>query len=103
MPRGAEFHARPARVVFQKPAPARGRNAPKPPDRIERLDIDAKPSERLILDAPVLSSMVAEREKRRPVALAAIPPRVLEAFLSIEDRRYYYHPGVDPIRLTVAV
>ncbi len=103
MPRGAEFHGRPARVVFQKPAPARGRGTPKPPDRIERLDIDAKPSERLTLDAPVLSSMVAEREKRRPVALSVIPPRVVEAFLSIEDRRYYYHPGVDPIRLTGAV
>ena len=105
MPRGTEFQGRTARVLFQKPAPIRDRRAPppKPPDRIERLEVNTKASERLILDAPLLSSMVAEREKRRPVALSAIAPRVVEAFLSIEDRRYYYHPGVDPIRLTGAV
>ncbi len=44
-----------------------------------------------------------EREKRRPVALTAIPPRVVQAVLAIEDRRYYYHPGVDPIRLVGAI
>ena len=35
--------------------------------------------------------------------MAAIPQRVVQAVLAIEDRRYYYHPGVDPIRLTGAI
>ena len=105
MPRGIEFQGRTARVLFQKPPAVRNRRtpAPKPPERIERLEINAKASDHLTLDAPLLSSMMAEREKRRAVALEAIPPRVVEAFLSIEDRRYYYHPGVDPIRLVGAV
>src|SRR5262249_48275452 len=38
-----------------------------------------------------------EREKRRPVALSAIPQRMVQAVLAIEDRRFYEHPGIDPI------
>ena len=29
--------------------------------------------------------------------------RQIQAVLAIEDRRYYYHPGIDPIRLTGAI
>src|SRR5204862_5854166 len=32
-----------------------------------------------------------------PVALSALPPLMVDAVLSIEDRRFYEHPGVDPI------
>jgi penicillin-binding protein 1B len=107
MPRSPEFSGKLARVVFQKPpAAGRGRTAKPPqkvPDRVERLELSGQARDRLMLDAPLLSSMVAQREKRRPVALTAIPPRVVEAVLAIEDRRYYYHPGVDPIRLVGAV
>ena len=42
------------------------------------------------------------REKRRDVPLAAIPPRMVQAVLAIEDRRFYDHPGVDPIGTTRA-
>ena len=57
-----------------------------------------------MLDAPVLTSLVSgEREKRRPVALSAIPPRMVQAVLAIEDRRFYDHPGVDPIGIVGAV
>ena len=103
VPRDQQARTREARIVFQRPAPARGRTAPRPPDRILRIEVNATATDRLTLDAPLLSSGVGEREKRRPVALAVIPPRVVQAFLSIEDRRYYYHPGVDPIRLVGAV
>src|SRR4029079_18608023 len=57
----------------------------------------------LVADPPCLTGVVAERAKRRPVALAAIPATVVQAVLAIEDRRYYYHPGIDPIRLTGAL
>jgi penicillin-binding protein 1B len=107
-PRGAEFNGQTARVVFQRPATIRGARGSaarpiKAPEHIDRVEIAAKPADRLVLDAPVLSSMVADREKQRPTPLSAIQPRVVQAVLSIEDRRYYYHPGVDPIRLTGAV
>src|SRR4029079_2112465 len=39
----------------------------------------------------------------RQVPLSAIPSRMKEAVLAIEDRRYYSHPGVDPIRIIVAL
>src|SRR5205814_3919857 len=76
---------------------------PRPADRVLQLEIANHPSERLTLDAPVLASLGGgEREKRRPVALAAIPERVKQAVLAIEDRRFYDHPGVDPIGIVGA-
>lgn len=32
----------------------------------------------------------------RPVEIATLPPHVVQAFLAIEDRRFYTHWGVDP-------
>ncbi|HUR32265.1 MAG TPA: PBP1A family penicillin-binding protein [Vicinamibacterales bacterium] len=109
MPRAETFKGRVVKVAFQKPAPAvqrasRGKPpAPRPADHVESLELGANPSERLTLDTPLLSSIQSEREKRRPVALASLPPHVINAVLAIEDRRFYYHPGIDPIRLTGAV
>lgn len=106
VPRSAQFNGAVAQVRFPKPpAQPKGskRPPPKAPDRVERLEFGGKARDRLVLDAPVLSSIVAERAKRRPVALSAIPPHMVQAVLAIEDRRYYYHPGIDPIRMTGAV
>jgi len=41
----------------------------------------------------------ARMENRTPISLEEIPPYVVEAVLSVEDARFEYHPGVDPIRL----
>jgi len=102
MPRVQELRGQVVRVVFQPTPPAKPaaprRTPPRAPDRVLRLEVGTRAAERLILDAPVLTALaVGEREKRRPVALAAIPERVREAVLAIEDRRFYEHPGVDPI------
>jgi penicillin-binding protein 1B len=104
-PRAEELKGQTTRVRFPKPrTPPKGsKRPPRPPDRVERLEIGQKPSGRVTLETPLLSSILTERAKRRPVALAAIPPQVVHAVLAIEDRRYYYHPGIDPIRLTGAV
>ena len=108
VPRPPEFKGQVVQVGFQRfadPAVPAKRGAPvRLSDHVTRLQLGPKQSERLTLDAPVLASIVAgEREKRRPVALSAIQPRVVEAVLSIEDRRYYEHPGVDPIGVLGAV
>ena len=34
-------------------------------------------------------------ERRTPVALASLPPHVPQAFIAIEDRRFYSHGGLD--------
>ncbi|UOM33539.1 transglycosylase domain-containing protein [Acuticoccus sp. I52.16.1] len=39
----------------------------------------------------------------RAVKLADLPPYVPQAVIAIEDRRYYSHPGVDPIGLARAM
>jgi len=111
MPRVAELNGQAVRVVFQRPpvpdpkTASRTKKAPppRPADRVQRLEIGTKPSERMTLDAPVLTALGGEREKRRPVALAAIPARMQQAVLAIEDRRFYEHPGFDPIGMVGAV
>jgi penicillin-binding protein 1B len=91
------------RAMFERPASAPRAGAqrpppPKPSDRVERLFIGNTQTDRVTLDEPVLTAIVGgEREKRRQMALSAIPPRVVQAVLSIEDRRFYEHPGIDPI------
>lgn len=108
-PRGTEFKNQVVRVIFERPAaPVRAaarRPAPRrAADRVQVLELGMKPSERLVLDTPVLTSLISgEREKRRPVALAAIPPRMTQAVLAIEDRRFYEHPGIDPIGMVGAL
>ncbi len=93
IPRLPEFKGQTVQVGFQRKS-----------DRVTRLILGKRDVDRLTLDAPVLASIVAgEREKRRPVALSVIQPRLVEAVLSIEDRRFYEHPGVDPIGVLGAV
>ena len=93
VPRGPELGRQVVQVGFQRRS-----------DHVMRLQLGPTAVDRLTLDAPVLASIVAgEREKRRPVALGAIQPRLIEAVLSIEDRRFYEHPGVDPIGVLGAV
>ena len=113
MPRAPELKGQVVRVVFQRPPAPDARNAaktaprrppPRPPDRVLRLELGTKASERLVLDAPVLTALGGgERAKRRPVALSAIPARMTQAVLAIEDRRFYEHPGIDPISIVGAI
>jgi penicillin-binding protein 1B len=109
IPRGIDHKGKVVRVVFQKAATpalkaAARRSPPRPADHVERLELDGRVSERLTLDAAVLTSLIGiEREKRRPVALSVIPVRLTEAVIAIEDHRFYEHPGVDPIGIVGAV
>jgi penicillin-binding protein 1B len=108
VPRAPAFKAQQVHVVFQSPQAvqraARRTTPTKPPDHVEKLLLGTATSERLVLDAPVLSQLAGvEREKRRPVALSVIPKRMVEAVLAIEDRRFYEHPGIDPIGIAGAI
>src|SRR5213593_4508344 len=42
-------------------------------------------------------------EQRHDVPLSEISPDMQHAVVAVEDRRFYHHPGVDPIGLTRAV
>jgi penicillin-binding protein 1B len=39
------------------------------------------------------------REKRRPVRYEDLPKHVVNAVLSAEDKRFFEHPGFDPVRI----
>jgi penicillin-binding protein 1B len=105
--RGGELGGKPVTVSFPEPVVPKKKTAKPPappPQRIVRIQAGTRSLERLTLDAPLLTAMMTgSREKRRRVALETIPARMQEAVLAIEDRRFYYHPGVDPIRIVGAV
>jgi penicillin-binding protein 1B len=76
------------------------------PGSIARIELPGtdKTTDHLTLDPPLITALVtAAREKRRDVPLSAIPQRMVQAVLAIEDRRFYDHPGIDPIGITSAM
>jgi penicillin-binding protein 1B len=106
LPRGGDQSGKPVRVVFAEPTVVKTaqRATPRAPDRILRIEASGRAVDEVTLDPPMLSGLVTgTREKRRRVPLDAIPQRMQQAVLAIEDRRFYMHPGIDPISLVGAV
>lgn len=63
-----------------------------------------KAEARVELEPELITYLFDEsREKRRRISYEELPRHVVEAVLAIEDRRFFSHPGLDPIRLTAAV
>ncbi len=56
------------------------------------------------LEPAILSTLFDKnREKRRLVKFDDIPPILVNAVVSIEDKRFFQHSGFDPIRITKAI
>ena len=56
------------------------------------------------LEPAILSTLFDKnREKRRLVKFDDIPPVLVHAVVSIEDKRFFQHSGFDPIRITKAI
>ena len=99
VPRGGTHPGRHVRVRFDH-----AKTAAAAPVRVSALEIEGTATSRVTLDPPLLTALISSgREKRRRVALSAIPQRMIQAVLAIEDRRFYDHPGVDVIRTAGAV
>ncbi len=109
LPRGGDHQGRRVTITFGKkgaaPALAAGQGPPLPAGAIERIEGEGEaPTDMVRLETPLLTSLITtSREKRRRVSLALIPPHVVRAVLAIEDRRFYDHPGIDPIRIVGAI
>ena len=99
IPRGGERIGDTLRFTFAPPGKT---GAPGP---IATIESAAKKQriDSVELDAPLLTALVEGREKRRDVPLSAIAPRMVQAVVAIEDRRFYDHPGVDVIGTARAV
>jgi len=101
IPRDGDRKGQLVRIAFG----ARGAKGAEPAT-IDHIDLVAtkKTVERLTLDPPLITALITSaREKRRDVPLAAIPQRMIEAVLAIEDRRFYGHAGIDPIAIVGAL
>jgi penicillin-binding protein 1B len=101
IPRDGDHKSQVVRLVF-------GGRLPKSTEttRIDAIELTGtkKQPERITLDAPLITALVADaREKRRDVPLQVIPQPMIQAVLAIEDRRFYDHPGVDPIGIAGAI
>ena len=89
-PPAAPARGRGAAARRGRPAPGRASGPARPvAPASERID-------RLMLEAPLLAAL-APGQKRRFTPLASIPPAMVNAVIAIEDRRFFEHPGVDPI------
>ncbi len=65
---------------------------------------DNSPRTEYALEPQLLSSLFDKnREKRRLVHYDDIPPVLIQAVLSIEDKRFFQHSGFDPARIVKAV
>jgi penicillin-binding protein 1B len=88
------------RVRVNFPAPPRNSNAT--PRGIQSIEVVGTGRiDSVELDRPVLTALMptGERQKRRRTPLANIPKHMQQAVLAIEDRSFYSHPGVNPLRL----
>jgi penicillin-binding protein 1B len=99
-PRSGKFKGQRVRVVF----PATPKNATTATRRgIQAIDVEgAGRADSVELDRPVLTALMTSgaRQKRRRTPIDSIPEHMQQAVLAIEDRSFYSHPGVNPLRLT---
>ena len=72
------------------------------PDTSALYDVDRQPS---ITYLDRNGALIATRGSQQapPADLEALPDYVPAAFIAIEDRRFYYHPGFDPIGMMRAM
>src|SRR5262245_25465599 len=98
-PRTGNNKGRRVHVAF--PAAAK-RPAAAPARGIQSIDVEgAGRADSVELDRPVLTALMTSgaRQKRRRTPIANIPEHMQQAVLAIEDRSFYSHPGVNPLRL----
>jgi len=104
IPRGGNRNGQTVRILFEQPrVRSKAAGAATTPGRVRGLEAGGAATNSVTLDPPLLTAFLSPgREKRRQVPLAAIPPRMVQAVLAIEDRRFYDHPGIDPVRMAGA-
>ena len=72
--------------------------------RITRLSSDEVTLEAFTLEAEILTNDLSSKTgKRNALSYAEIPPVLAHAILAIEDRRFFDHPGLDPLGVTRAL
>lgn len=85
---------------FARPAHAQERPAARPTEPWRIID---PPQASIVLarDGTLLGEIGTE--KRVSVPLASLPPYVAQAFIAVEDKRFYEHDGVDLVGVAAAI
>ena len=84
------FEGPPARVIFGDK------------QRISRIEVAGREARSVSLGYPLLANLSAGREKRRMVTFDEIPPVLVHAVVSAEDKRFFHHSGLDVPRIAKA-
>jgi penicillin-binding protein 1B len=104
IPRGGSRHGQTVRILFEQRRVRQAGGVATVPGRVSAIQAGGATTDSVTLDPPLLTAFVsAGREKRRQVPLSAIPSRMVQAVIAIEDRRFYDHPGIDPVRIAGAL
>jgi 1A family penicillin-binding protein len=69
------------------------------PSRDELRAFTAMPRASVLFDHEDRAVFTIAKEQRIEVPLSALSPRLVQAVLAIEDRRFYDHDGFDPVRI----
>jgi len=72
------------------------------PDREELRAFSVMPSATVLYDASDRAVFTIAKEHRIEVPLAQVSPYLIKAVIAIEDRRFFDHDGLDPIRIAGA-
>ena len=75
-------------------------------DKVVRIVSTQDNTERQLFDMEpelITNLFDRKRQKRRLVGYADIPKVLVDAIISVEDKRFFQHSGFDPIRITKAV
>lgn len=105
-PRRGPLEGKTVRVAFNPPVVRAGGARPVATRGVQDLEIvGSGKASSVRLDSPLITALMAAggREKRRSVPLTAIPKRMQQAVIAIEDQLFYSHPGVNPITTIGAV
>ena len=71
-------------------------------EKIASIIVDRKFVQEYSLGTPLMSTISSHREKRHLVTFAEIPRTLVEAVVSIEDKHFFQHSGLDVMRVAKA-
>ena len=71
-------------------------------NRIEKIESDGHEVKTVSLGYPLLENLSAGREKRRMVTFQELPPILVNAIVSAEDKHFFHHTGLDLPRVAKA-
>jgi 1A family penicillin-binding protein len=68
----------------------------------ESTDLAPRPQSTVVMDRNGKPAFAFFTERRMNVTLDQISPRMIDAIVAVEDRRFYVHHGLDPVRIAGA-